>query len=358
MRIVNSKIRYIIAVIISVMVIILTYETSIANIFMISSDWNYQVFGADYQIIKNGNLSTELKKQNDDLAFKEIIDNSNIHKVFYDNNSKKMFMVVGNYKAGIYDGIIVYDLSTYKMVKFISKKMSFEGDVFLKVDNKANVVYISFLADGQSSSDALTTEAYNNVSYDFIKKYLNTSFEINNHACVFDGKIFDGRIYDLNTGIEIKKTGIPLGVYLYDCQNGYALGILSDDISEPVKLLLTNISADPISKREIQTSESIEAINTANEFYLSKDAKFIIRDEQSNGPTKTGRLLFIEVNTGINKEIKLPTYSNAKGIVGFSTTGEVLLYNVGTKLYLISVSNQNIVKELNLPFEPQAVIWQ
>lgn len=331
--------------------------------YVFSADWQYQVLSTDFQPLFKGDLRSELLQLVKDERLKRIIAKTSIYEIWHDVENHRLFFLIGQGQEDKFYGFIIFKLEplrySLKYTYFLEKELTLsESPVDFLMYNKGNRFLVSYWANKTAETYKLTTDSYDANSFKLIQEYSDTLFGISRTSCIINDKeLYNGQLFNIDTGVEIKKAGIPLGIYIYDCENNHALGISSKTIREPVTLLLVNLKNDPISKKEIKTNEIITGYTGHNEWYLSKDAKIIIRDEwQKEG--KTGRLVFFDIEKDTKKEIKISRkYPYGGGILGFSLSGEFLFYNSTDKLYVINLKDQKIIREIQEPSSPVGIIW-
>jgi hypothetical protein len=331
-----------------------------ANDYLFSSDGNYQVGDSNYKIVKEGNIYSETISNVREMENKHIL-GTEIWKVFYSEEANIIFFLIGEGQANKYYGFMIFQLATMKFLHFLELEINLsESPVNLLIYKKTNRFYLSYWNTGKKNHITLETKAYDLKSFELLQTYNNQKFIIDERSCIVDDKLFNGHFFNISTGEGITMAGLSSGVVvygIYDCKNGYALGRSSSTIKEPITLVLIDLNATTISKKEIKTDERIIGLNISNEWYLSRDARYIIRDEQKEDG-RTGRLVFIDVEGKKKTELYIPRKSPyGGGILGFSLSGKLLFYDSIDKLNVIDIQTQKVIKEILLPFRPVGIIW-
>jgi hypothetical protein len=336
--------------------------------YVFSNDFlEYQVLGTDFQLLTEGKLKVELLKLIKDKKLKQILNTASYFEVLHDAESNKAVFLIGQGQEDKYYGFLIfqmeplrYELRYVSFISLIEKGIVMtETPIHYLIYN--NKLYISYWVEHTPK-----TEVYdiNTSSPSLVKEYSYPSYKISDPyfgirsktSCILDGKLYSRHLFDINSGEMVTKAGIPPKFFSVDCKNGYLLEISSISIEEPVTLLLENLNTDPIIRKKVETSEKITGFS-GDEWYLSKDANFIIRDERKEN-AKTGRLVFIDVDTKEKKEINVPLleqYGNK--IAGFSLSGKLMFYRSGQTLYVINLEKLELEKTLNLPFAPLGIVW-
>jgi hypothetical protein len=316
--------------------------------------------GLKYEVLKEGDFYEEATKEVSEQADKYVIKGTNVYKIFYDPEKKIALFLIGQGQSNKYLGFLAFQTEPLKFINFLKKEITMEFPLNLQFYGKGNCFLLSYWANKQTEEFKPTTEAYDVHTLQETKKYSNPLFRINEISCLINDRLFNGRFFDINNGEEIIVPGLSSGlvVYgIYDCKNGYALGRSSSTIKEPITLVLMDLNATTISKKEIKTDERIIGLNISNEWYLSRDAKYIIRDEQKEDG-RTGRLVFIDIQDKKKTELKIVRKSPyGGGILGFSMSGRLLFYDSIDKLNVIDIQTHKVIKEIQLPFRPVGIIW-
>ncbi len=336
--------------------------------YIFSFDMKYIVLNERFEKVTEGDFKDELKGQTNDPGVNSVIYPAYAHKMFYNNENNQLFFLIAAGRANIYDGFLVTRINPLKYepkyVAFLEKKMTMEMDVDLLFYNKDNKFFLSYYevkkGDPSLELDYISrTEVHNALNFELAKEYSGTFFRINRKSCLIADRLYNGRLFNINTGEQIAKKGIPLGIPIYACKNGHVLAKPMTEIREPFKPLLVDIASEPISKKEINLNEKLFSFNPSDEWLLSNDAGVIIMDERKEKSVgKTGRLVFFDVNKGTQKEILVTAKPSAYNrILGFSLNGDLLFYHSENKVFVIDIKKQKLIKEFQIPFGALGIIW-
>jgi hypothetical protein len=325
------------------------------NNYLFSDDGNYQIRDSNYGIIKEGNIYNETVQENQEIGI--AIKATDIYKIVYIEKQNRILFLIGQGRENKYYGFLIFQIEPMKFVHFLEMEINIsESSVNVLTYEKGDRFYISYWTK-QNGDFKPKTEAFSLKTFELVQDYSNVDFVINQISCIIDDELFNGQLFDMKTGEKVMRTDLPFKYFIYDCKNGIALGISSTTISEPVTLVVSNLKADPMIKKEIKTHEFIIGFSGQGEWRLSNDAKYIIRDERKE-EGETGRLVFWSLESGKKTELKIVRKSPyGGGILGFSLSGKLLFYDSIDKLNVIDIQTQKVIKEILLPFRPVGIIW-
>lgn len=325
--------------------------------YVFFSDWKYRILDPSYKIVKEGDLRAEIVSEGKKQQIKSIFEKSSIYKVYADADANRLFLLLGEGQASKFVGFVILEVDSLRFVQFLEKKMTMEFPVEFISHAKRNKFFVTYFAQPEGRDPYPVTEIYDLKSIQLIKKFSDTSFYLNDSACFVGDKLFNGRLFDIDAGTEIQSDSLPLGMTIYDCQAGYVLAASSKTIDEPLRLVIVNLNANPATVKEIKPGEIIAGFSSRDEWYLSKDAKKIIRDEKRK-EGKSGTLVFFDIDTGKKNKIKINRKSPyGQGVLGFSLSGELLFYNSQGKLYIVNIYEQQILQEMQMPSNVVGVVW-
>ena len=324
---------------------------------VISSAGDYLFINtADYRVSERLNLKESLNAESSDANFKNILRKVSIYDVFEDVQGNRLFISIGQGQENKMYGFLIFQLTPFKFIRFVELEMAL-GPIGFFMYHKGNVLILSYVKGNESVGYKTTTAAFNAQSYELVKEYSNRLFKISRkNVCLINDELYINNKYFISiySGSVIREEKLDTPLW---CEDGHSLAILSNDSNAPAVLSLYDLASKPRSKKEIRTGEHIDSINS-EEWYVTRKGEFIVREEWRKGKGRTGRLVFFDAKKDKKKELKLAKInSHDKGIIGFSLSGDLLFYNSDNMLNIVNVVTQQIYKQIQLPFNPIAVVW-
>ena len=212
----------------------------------------------------------------------------------------------------------------------------------------------------------LITEVLSATDFRVKHKVTNSLLRIQPCSCFLKGekklytnhRVFNSATYKLVKQDEL--LGKPL--VSNDCQKGLLLFHSKGDDQLTV-LSIYDIKSDRLL---MEKNTKLRFRASVKEWRLSKDARFIIRDEEKIVPfyeshmmVKTGTLSLYDSKTGASiGRIKIPSASSqSSNILGFTFSDQKLLYQSSNELFVIDLNKQKILKRIELPFRPVGFFW-
>lgn len=330
-----------------------------ADSYLFSATWRYVTLDNAFKTSADSDLREKILPTVRSGELKFILETTQIYKVYSPISANRIYMLLGRGKENRFYGVLVVQNKPVKLLHFIALEMTMEFPVGIYEHD--NTLYLTYgkveKPSGNTGKYEPQTVAYNVVKdFELTKTYTNKHFFVNDITCGIDGELYNGRMFNPTTGDEVQRSGIPLGVYVYDCQDGNVLGMVSKSVAEPAQLLVANLGVQPITRRVITTDERIIGFNT-DEWRLTPNAAYIIRDEQSR-QGRTGKLVFIDVAKNVANEIRIPSdLSMSSGILGFSPDGRYLLYASDKKIHVVELASRSVKQVVPLSFSAIGIVF-
>lgn len=337
--------------------------------YIIFADGSYTILPTSgSKIQKIGKFQSD---RNDN--YEKIIVDAAVAEVVSDYWRNRVLMLFGKVRSDQVSGYVAASLDKDMKIVGTIDLQNTNGMPALMFSSDGSLSYLSYFRE-----NVQLTAIYDGENYIKRSEEKTGQLFVNSSSCFLgNGKIFtNGRIVDLKTSKAVRPGPFQGKPYMQmSCENGRVL-FLSDENqsanSRDLKAVITLYdSGKDAVLGVIKTGMSMTGFRSA-EWYLSKDGRYVIRDEyvddSHNGvrmSRKTGVLHFFDITAGKKTgEIRLPVKDNGidSKVLGFSKSGDKWAYRLSRTLFIIDMKQLKLEKEIefketDFPFLPVGIYW-
>ncbi len=338
---------------------------SYAQIYIFSGWGDYvRISEKNHEIIKRGKIWDALNPETKKIVLGDY-DVKDVYSVIPDIHGNRIFFKIGVSQAEQYDGYLIL---RYKDLEFIHM-LAGEIGPFI-IDPEAKKIYFAPSSVYDNKNFKLLNK-YDDIIYSLPSGYKGPLFEIETiSSCFIDNNhLYTSRnVFDVtkNPPKRIRMDKLLNVASPERCEKGKVL-FISKEGDHDTKLIIYDMKADEI--KETMKVRGWRGLDF-NEWRLSKDVKYIIRDEKESAlinddirTVKPGKLQFYDIKSGsLKAELQLPVLENrGYKLLGFSNSGKLLFYSSSAKekneLFIVDVAKQKLIDTIQLPFRPAGVVW-
>lgn len=361
--------RNFITVFFIIIMIMISITKCWASGFIFGDSGQYVVISSkDYQIVEQDTIWSKMPNEKMEEILGDRVE-ERLSNVVSDIERNRVFLYIGFPQKGYLDGALVLNRKHLGYIGWL-KRPSLTGNDPILTSSDGTKVYVGFeIYDGKTFK---MLKNYDETRYELPSGYKGPLFEIGTESCFLenDNLYTHNVIFDVRTDPPklIKSVthpgfnGLPMR-----CRNGNVLYVTNEGTDWLVAVLYDVKNDKIVTKAKAKGSSLL-----AEDWYLSKDLKYIIRDERRtasvgegtlhNYPVRIGNLQIFGVESGsLKTEIQIPVRDTLDSkVIGFSGSGDLLFYQTKNAVYIVSLSKLSVVAGIILPedFRPVGVVWE